>query len=227
MRQIQPFGDDRQLAGCVYCGGGSPLTRDHVPSKVLLDEPFPENLPQVPACQACNASFSLDEEYLACLVDCVIVGSTDPSAVHRSNVSRILLDRPSLRFLIDEGRTTTASGMTWGIANDRVENVLLKLARGHAAYELNEPQFADPVSVNYSPLGTLSEEARAKFDELPQPSVFPEVGSRGMSRLVSGGLRTEWLNVQAGRYRYAAIATDRVIVRFVLSEYLACEVIWD
>lgn len=204
-----------------------PSTRDHVPSRVLLDQPFPENLPNVPACEACNASFSLDEEYVACLVDCVIVGSTDPSAVHRDNVSRILRDRPSLRFLIDEGKTTTASGTTWRIANDRVGNVVLKLARGHAAFELNEPQFADPVSVSCLPLGTLSEGARANFEELPQPSVFPEVGSRGMSRLVVGGLRTQWVDVQPGRYRYAAIATDGVVVRFVLSEYLACEVIWD
>lgn len=58
---------DKRLTGiCVYCGG-EPSTRDHVPSKVFLDEPYPENnLPVVPACETCNNSFSLDEE-VCCL----------------------------------------------------------------------------------------------------------------------------------------------------------------
>lgn len=226
MRQIQPFSDERQLAQCVYCGG-LPSTRDHVPSRVLLDRPFPENLAHVPACEPCNASFSLDEEYLASLVDCVIVGSTHPSAAHRSTVSRILRDRPALRFLIEEARVETRAVVTWEIAPARVENVILKLARGHAAYELSEPQFGVPASVTYLPLGTLSEETRAGFEELPQPTVFPEIGSRAMSRLASNGLKAEWITVQGGRYRYAVISADNTVVRFVLSEYLACEVIWD
>jgi len=44
MRQLHSFADDRLLAGCVY-RSGSTETRDHVPSRVLLDEPYQENLP--------------------------------------------------------------------------------------------------------------------------------------------------------------------------------------
>lgn len=63
---------DRRLTGmCVYCGD-QPDTRDHVPSKVFLNEPYPPELPVVAACKRCNESFSLDEQYLACFLDCVI-----------------------------------------------------------------------------------------------------------------------------------------------------------
>jgi hypothetical protein len=61
MRQLRTFGDERELCLYAYCEG-VPETRDHVPSRVLLDEPYPENLPVVPACKSCNSGFSADEE---------------------------------------------------------------------------------------------------------------------------------------------------------------------
>lgn len=67
------FIDERHTGMCVYCGS-PPDTRDHVPSKVLLDEPYPPELPVVGACEKCSSSFSLDEQYLACFLDCVIHG---------------------------------------------------------------------------------------------------------------------------------------------------------
>ncbi len=36
-----------------------------------------------------------------------------------------------------------------------------------------------------------------------------------------------WLTVQEGRYRYMVVGTDNFVVRGVLSEYLAFEVIWE
>lgn len=52
---------------CLYCGMPAG-TRDHVPPKALLEPPWPSNLRTVPACTLCNASWSLDEEYLAVLL---------------------------------------------------------------------------------------------------------------------------------------------------------------
>lgn len=89
MEQLPNYGDIRQLARCVYCGGNTE-TRDHVPSKVLLDEPYPTNLPRVPACQHCNESFSMDEEYIACLIECVLIGSANVDHIERQKVRRIL-----------------------------------------------------------------------------------------------------------------------------------------
>lgn len=90
------FIDERHTGFCVYCGA-HPDTRDHVPSKVLLDEPYPQELPVVSACAKCNASFSLDEQYLACFLDCVICGSAEASDLHRLNIKRILNDNPALQ----------------------------------------------------------------------------------------------------------------------------------
>ena len=50
---------ERHTGNCVYCGA-YPDTRDHVPSKVLLNEPYPPDLPVIGACQRCNTSYSLD-----------------------------------------------------------------------------------------------------------------------------------------------------------------------
>ena len=51
MQQLRCYGDDRNKGFCVHCGGPSE-TVDHVPSKVLLDEPYPENLMAASACRS-------------------------------------------------------------------------------------------------------------------------------------------------------------------------------
>ncbi|MBV7337585.1 hypothetical protein KFU94_57025 [Chloroflexi bacterium TSY] len=68
MKQYRNYGDVRQYSWCAYCGGDT-KTREHVPSKVLLDKPYPKNLPIVSACESCNAGFSMDEEYIACWIE--------------------------------------------------------------------------------------------------------------------------------------------------------------
>ena len=60
--QLRNFADSRLIAGCVYCAGVND-TRDHVPSRVFLDSPLPENLPVVPACRACNLTKRIGEYY--------------------------------------------------------------------------------------------------------------------------------------------------------------------
>ena len=52
---------------CIYCGALA-TTRDHVPPKVLLDQPFPPNLRTVPSCGPCNNGASLDEQYFLVLL---------------------------------------------------------------------------------------------------------------------------------------------------------------
>jgi len=106
---------------------------------------------------------------------------------------------------------------------------MLKVARGHAAYELNEPQFDEPTEVAFAPLGGLSAKCLHEFETLPSTDIRPEVGSRALRRLADDGTAgaSGWIVVQEGRYRYLAAAMrDGVLVRSVLSEYLACEVVW-
>lgn len=223
MKAFPNFGDSRQTSFCAYCGGKTG-TRDHVPSKVLLDEPYPRDLPVVPACPDCNASFSSDEEYLAVLIDCVLAGSANPSAVSRRKISRILRGRPALAKRVDKARSDDAL-TTFLIEPDRVRTVVTKLARGHAVFEVNEPQLDHPAYLMWRPRPLLSTAELEAFESVPEQSVYPEVGSRALQRhAISGG--NHWLEVQAGRYRYLVSVSGGITVRTVLSEYLYCEVIW-
>src|SRR5438132_1330963 len=95
MRQRTEFIDESLRRSCIYCGTGHP-TRDHAPSKVFLDEPYPENLPIVLACKSCNGSFSLDEEYLLALIECTLSGSVKPAYVSRPKIREILERAPAL-----------------------------------------------------------------------------------------------------------------------------------
>src|SRR5271154_4070364 len=108
MDQIEEFVDERQKAWCIHCGesiAGPETNRDHVPSKCLLQEPRPENLPVVRVCKACNKGFSLDEEYLAAFLGSVLVGTTDPDLQCNPNAARILRRNPRLRARIDRAKT--------------------------------------------------------------------------------------------------------------------------
>lgn len=229
----QLFIDERHTGMCVYCGT-HPDTRDHVPSKVLLDEPYPPELPVVGACEKCNASFSLDEQYLACFLDCVIRGGVAASDLHRPNVKRILEGNLSLQLRIEGARKRDeADNLIWEPEASRVRNVVLKLARGHAAYELY-PKLEKPTVVSFAPLQILSDREISAFEQLADVKLdlWPEIGSRAFLRALGKSpdrfpLSGDWIVVQPDRYRYAVAETGGVIVRMVLSEYLACEVVWD
>ena len=83
---------------------------------------------------------------------------------------------------------------------------MLKHARGHAGFDMNEPRRDDPIAISIRPLALMSAAERAAF-EMPPGSlvIWPEVGSRMMQRLLEGRVESgSWVTVQEGRYRYAA-----------------------
>ncbi len=224
------FIDERLLGYCVYCGD-KPTTRDHVPSKVLLDEPYPNDLPVVPACKKCNNDFSKDELYLACFIECVITGSTDPSSIQRVKIRRILERNPTLSARILTSQITNSDGnLLWFPEEQRIRNIVLKLARGHAAYELNEPQLDEPEHLNFMPILYMTKEQFELFNTPLVESGYPEIGSRKFCQLFVTDNQiinsSSWEVIQQGRYKYLVSYSGQIIVRMVLSEYLACEVIW-
>ena len=218
---------------CIYCGSNAD-TRDHLPSKVLLDEPYPPQLCVVRACGRCNASFSMDEQYLACLLECVLCGTTSIDGIGRPKVKQILEESPALRQRIEKAKRKEKTGvLLWEPEEDRVGNVLVKLARGHATYEL-AVQLEKPVEVRFAPLDVLSEEGKWSIEHYAdrQLAGWPEIGSRAFYRACGKPQDRferwrEWVSVQAGRYRYSVTETDGILVRMVLSEYLVAEVIWE
>lgn len=225
------FMDERLKGHCVFCGG-KPNTRDHCPSKVLLDAPFPLNLPVVEACEACNQSFSLDEQYLACFLECVMSGSTEPNLLRRKNVQRILSEAPRLAAEIQSTLTVDQVGnKVWHPDMERVNNVVLKLARGHLDYELSIQERGDPGLMEIVPLPLMVPESR-EFFERPEPeplAVWPELGSRAFLRALPSGIRVDddWQDVQEGRYRYLVGQGQGNYVHILIGEYLACRIVWD
>lgn len=233
MERFADYGDDRQKGFCVHCGGPTQSV-DHAPSKVFLDLPHHDHMPSLPSCVKCNNGFSGDEEYLACFIECVVCGTSDPEQLSRDKIKRALRRNGGLREMIERGHRqseTVGGGMihVWQPDDERVRRVILKLARCHAAYELNEPRLDEPERVLVMPLVSMTDGQRDHFESAREVNGWPEVGSRAMQRLLiaddayAGG----WITVQDGRYRFLAVAESSLMVRGVISEYLAFEVIWE
>src|SRR5690348_16486883 len=140
MDEIEEFVDERQKSWCIHCGrafGKIKVNKDHVPSKCILLQPFPANLPKVTICKACNEGFSFDEEYTVAFLSCVLSGSTQPNRQLIPRATRILSHGAKLRERIESAKTEykTQGGETrfaWAPEYQRIERVVLKNARGHA-----------------------------------------------------------------------------------------------
>jgi hypothetical protein len=235
MDQIEEFVDERQKSWCIHCRGliaERECNRDHVPSKGLLREPYPENLPKVTVCKSCNEGFSFDEEYVIAFLGCVLAGSTNPDQQANPRVEGILKHSPKLRERIESAKTEykTLGGETrlvWKPEADRVNRIIVKNARGHAFFEYGEPMLEEPASVWSAPLESLTMGERQQFESVDMGGLWPEVGSRMLTRVVSGqDLSGSWVIVQDEVYRYSVVQCDRLLVRTVLFEYLATEVHW-
>lgn len=238
METIEEFVDERQKSWCIHCTrwlADLKTNEDHVPTKSLLTKPRPHHLPVVTICRECNNSFSRDEQYAVTFLSCVLSGSTDPEKQRNPSAARALTKSPALRAMIERAKTEcqTLGGDTrvvWQPDMDRIHRVIVKNARGHAYFEYGEPMMEAPVHVWASPLENLSESERERFEGLDgggELTVWPEVGSRMMTRVLTGeDLDGGWVIVQEGTYRYAVQQTGGLRVRSVLSEYLATEVQW-
>lgn len=221
MKQYRNFGDERQYNWCAFCGGDT-YTRDHVPSKILLDKPYPQNLPVVGACQSCNSSFSLDEEYIACWIDVAKAKQfPDEEYKYREKISKTLSKRPAIKAKILDKQNALIP-----VEENRLKNVFTKLAKGHSLFELNEPQFRHPSLIRWDYLTSLSTSQRNLFERPPKMEIFPEIGSRAFQKNVYEQGFT-WQIVQNNRYRYLATANTYVLVRIVLSEFLVSEILWE
>jgi hypothetical protein len=237
VRTIKDFSDTRLKAWCVHCGGWLSefdTNRDHAPSKSLLQRPWPDNIPVVTICKPCNESFSPDEEYTVAALSATLSGTTDPERQIIASSGRILAANAKLRTAVDRCRISyrTIGGenrTVWRPNLDRIKRVALKNARGHAYYEIGEPMMEKPAYVNVFPLCELTAEERNEFEDVGQEGVWPEVGSRMMTRLITGEDLTShgWVMVQEGVYRYSADQRGKMTVRSVLYDYLGTEVRWD
>ena len=237
MRQSDDCSDDRNQCLCIHCGESleeEDMSREHAPTRGLLDRPLPDNLPVVHACQRCNSGFSDDEAYLVALIACVLTGSTELDRDRFPVAAGILDHSAELKARIERMRRVQLTlwgnpEVEWTAELDRVANVVVKNARCHAFHELGEPLRFAPSYAGFSPLCLMSGDWRDGFEQTVAGSaLWPEVGSRMMQRVVMGDLDRGWVTVKEGVYRYMVFQQPgETLVRSVIREYLATEVSWS
>jgi hypothetical protein len=116
---------------CIYCPNPAD-TRDHVPPKCLLEEPWPPNLRHVPSCSRCNGLWSKGEEYLIAVL--ANIGST-PALQAKvevgGKVDRALQNSPAFDNLLINSLQVTADGRVhMRVDLERTGEVLRKIAYG-------------------------------------------------------------------------------------------------
>ncbi|NHN85578.1 hypothetical protein GOB93_13145 [Acetobacter musti] len=241
MKYVEEFIDERlKLPWCMHCGrnlADLKTTRDHIPTKSFLSHPLPEDFPVIEICFDCNNSFSRDGEYTVAFLSSVLSGTTDPDNQINSSASRAMGRSPALRARIDQSQTkhVTDDGITeliWEPDRERVNRIVVKNARGHALFEAGHTLNHEPAEIQTVPLSLMSSEQQKEFETEEGHSSFslwPEVGSRMMTRLTRGDdMAGIWVVVQPGIYRYAVREDgDRIRIKSVIFEYLATEVTWE
>lgn len=237
VRQQAPAADQRLESWCYSCGCFISIddrTIEHVPARVFLDRPFPENLATVDACQACNNGTSADELYVACLLEVMLAGTIDYAVLERRRIAQALERRPELTTLLQDALAGTASAWWTEPTSQSLATVATKIARGHLMFDLADPRYDAPRSVHRFRLDkvlTAEADAFEQWNNLPSapPRLLPEVGSRGLSRIFDereDHQEPNWITVQVDRYRYSYRVDRDPTIRFVLRGYFACEVAW-
>lgn len=222
--------------GCIYCGKPA-TTREHTPSKVFLLEPYPENLPTIPACFECNNGYSEDEKYVACFLD-LLKRQVYADYSRQAQTDDRLSKDDKLLTLLNEQIKACDGKIQYQPDEQRIVRILLKLAKCHAGFEFDHVDFDNAhVSVSYDFLFNMADNVILDFNLTPEMDKAPEVGSRGViTPFVVQNIETGeamafafWNDVQENQYRYQVSLNDGVgiTVKIVIFEFLYCEVIFE
>jgi hypothetical protein len=192
-----------------------------------------DTLPVTFVCKPCNEGFSPSEQYLVALINSALAGTADPSLHANPKSAGILRGSKPLRRDLRRARREyqTLGGETrviWDVDIERLKPALVKNARGHIYYEWGEPMLNPPTGIGFRPLEFMDEQARSSFENDFGDPVWPEVGSRMMTRMIEGqDMAGGWIVVQPGWYRYTVFQQSGLVCRFVIAEYLAVEIAWS
>lgn len=126
---------------CIYCGATDSLTADHVPPKCLFPDPKPSDLITVPACEPCNNSLKLDDEYFRiCALSQAYEDPVGEKLWQNKVIGSTLKRSPTLRSALIQKITTVELrspaglylGATPGLKFDRqrVDRVINRTVRG-------------------------------------------------------------------------------------------------
>ncbi|MFC9540758.1 hypothetical protein ACFTQ7_12830 [Lysinibacillus sp. NPDC056959] len=241
------FGDDRlryrienrknRYTECIYCSKES-HTREHVPSKVFLQKPFPDDLPTLPACYECNNAFSKKELLVSLLIQIMKKELLNNYEFPESTNGRIEKNEG----LLMKVKNIIATGDTSKLDSD-IRSVLVKLARGHSVWDLSKGYYIDSDAVNHDSINVdyrfLHEMTQDEINDFLAVYIvsrlpLPEIGSRLFdTRLLVYQDDTEninevivlWEEVQEGEYEYICYQFDNVIeVKIVINNFLFAKI---
>ena len=220
MIQRPEYGEGHPERICCYCGNWAD-TVDHVPSKVFLDKPYPENLPVVPCCKKCNEQFSLDEEYVAVMFECVRWQTFDPDYLKREKVRKIVEHTPAILKTVSETVLPLLDGhFSIDFGNARLNKVLTKLIAGHLRFEgLDQWFLHNGLEISFYQDIHANREFCTKFHSPIFSGLSPEVGSRALMSFVEyGNVGSPWFTVQPDKYEYC-VAPDNSEVRIIIQDF--------
>jgi|GEM_PF-1137034 len=216
---------------CIYCHEKAD-SREHIPSKVFLNEPFTTNLAILPSCIKCNNSYSENEQYVACLIDYIQYKMNNLKTVKREKIQKAFNARPYIEDELENSTKYSDDGSVEYIEynHEKIKNIVLKLSIGHAIYSLSSIYVNEQNIINYKFFPQLTKEEMDNFNLEPSYDISPEIGSRGGTYLTvsSNGKPTAiWNIVQDGQYRFLVFHNQSsTTVRIVIGEYFYSEVIW-
>jgi len=223
---------------CVYCGEAA-KTREHTPSKVFLQKPYPNDLLVVPSCVECNNMFSSDELYVALLLE----------LLKNHYISDYTLTETTLKRL--EKKEGKQAKNTFEVHlshhhflfNDfRIKRILHKLAVCHATYEISEGYYgsaweSNAQEIEYKLLPYMTHNDYDDMDSFEVVTLWPEVGSIGYDRILDVEVAlcalegeslqkvvlpfATWSDIQDRNYRYLAFVDDaKITVKIIIGEFL-------
>jgi len=207
-RQLQLF---RVPKTCIYCGAPAD-SRDHVPPRLLLEEPLPSNRSPVPACLSCNNGYSDDERYVRDALHHVGFGAisrekTAPGGV----VARSLRHSPLLGEMMNRAHVPGDDGrFRFEPRLDRFSRVMVKIAFG---LWFERHQRSAEISAFTCEAVEHSQCMKSWLVNLVSPpGKWPEVGSRKLFRSATGWpgqqdtpRSRKWTKVQPGIFEFIFI----------------------
>lgn len=116
---------------CIYCGlsGG---TRDHVPPRIFLDKPYPQNYTTVPACQKCNQEFGNDDEYIAYWIEFMRAIECNNGVLDRTRIEAIFAHSTRLDDRIFNSLKVDSDNIPYmDFENSRIINFFKRVAVAH------------------------------------------------------------------------------------------------
>ncbi|MDI1256936.1 MAG: hypothetical protein PSV16_12640 [Flavobacterium sp.] len=150
--------------------------------------------------------------------------------LEREKIKNILSKKEVLRKRLHDSFSTVDGKIYFKFEQSRFENVITKLAKGHAKFENSEVKVDAPDSITITTMPVMTRRQLDNFINNHELHIAPEVGSRALSNLYlyDSNVRSHWQYVQDGVYQYCVLPTlVDVTVKIIIWNYLVAEVIWN